>query len=72
MLRDLNGYVAIFVRESITQAALIEKGYKGKIYYHADPAFTLPTDTSAVPKKMESGKWIGLNLSPVVMRSESL
>ncbi|MBP3554309.1 MAG: polysaccharide pyruvyl transferase family protein [Clostridia bacterium] len=72
MLRDLNGYSAIFARESITRDALIEKGYKGKIYYHADPAFTLPTDMSAVSEKMQSGKWIGLNLSPVVMGSESL
>lgn len=71
MMQDLQGYEAIFVRESITERCLKEKGYRGKLIYHPDPAFTLPTDTSAVPDEMRSGKWIGINLSPVIMNSET-
>ncbi|MBP3435474.1 MAG: polysaccharide pyruvyl transferase family protein [Clostridia bacterium] len=72
MMADLNGYQAIFVRESITRDSLIEKGYTGNLLYHADPAFTLPVSTVRVPDSMKSGDWIGVNLSPVVMRSETV
>lgn len=71
MMADLNGYRAIFVRESITKQALIEKGYHGHIYSHADPAFTLSVSEDKIPAEMKSGKWIGVNLSPVVLRSET-
>lgn len=71
MMEDIQGYQAIFVRESITEGCLREKGYRGKLIYHPDPAFTLPTDVSAVPDQMRSGQWIGINLSPVIMNSET-
>ena len=71
MMADLQGYQAIFVRESITEGCLKEKGYRGKLLYHPDPAFTLPADVSAVPPQMKRGKWIGINLSPVIMNSET-
>ncbi len=72
MMADLNGYQAIFVRESITRDSLIDKGYTGNLLYHADPAFTLPVSTAKIPESMKSGEWIGVNLSPVVLRSESV
>ena len=71
MMADLQGYQAIFARESITAGCLKEKGYRGQLFIHPDPAFTLPADVSVVPPQMKSGQWIGINLSPVIMNSET-
>lgn len=72
MMNDLNGYDVIFARETITRDALLEKGYRGKLYLCSDPAFTLDTDLDKIPAEMNDGDWIGLNLSPVILRSESV
>lgn len=62
MKDDLSLFDGIFVRETLSYDALIEKGIKNVELYH-DPAFTMKAKDVKDKKK-----YIGLNLSPLSLR----
>ncbi len=69
MIDDLNGYDVIFARETITYEAL-KKVCNTDVRLCSDPAFRMTPDYSEVPEILNtsSGKWIGVNLSPLVYK----
>ncbi len=69
MLEDLKMYSLIIARESITHKAFIENGLTNVVLL-PDPAFTLDTKLSELPKGFVAGNTIGINVSPLIMRSE--
>ena len=70
MLEDLKKYSLIIARESITHQAFLDNGLTNSILL-PDPAFTLDTKLSALPKGFISGNTIGINVSPLIMKSET-
>ncbi len=69
MLEDLKKYSLIIARESITYNAFIENGLTNVVLL-PDPAFTLDTKLAELPKGFVAGNTIGINVSPLIMRSE--
>ena len=69
MLEDLKMYSLIIARESITYLAFIENGLTNVVLL-PDPAFTLDTKLSKLPNGFVAGNTIGINVSPLIMRSE--
>lgn len=69
MLEDLKLYSLIIARESITYNAFIEKGLTNVVLL-PDPAFTLDTKLAELPNGFVAGNTIGINVSPLIMRSE--
>lgn len=70
MLEDLKQYSLIIARESITHQAFIENGLTNSVLL-PDPAFTLDTKLPELPNGFVSGNTIGINVSPLIMRSET-
>ncbi len=70
MLEDLKKYSLIIARESITHQAFLDNGLTNSILL-PDPAFTLDTKLSELPKGFISGNTIGINVSPLIMKSET-
>lgn len=70
MLEDLRKYSLIIARESITHQAFIDNGLTNSILL-PDPAFTLDTKLSELPKGFVSDNTIGINVSPLIMKSET-
>lgn len=64
---DLSKYSFISTRESITYDAI--KKYNTNTYLYPDPAFALNKIDRELPNKLKNRKFIGLNLSPVVINS---
>jgi polysaccharide pyruvyl transferase WcaK-like protein len=71
MVQDLNGYQVLVTRESITYQALKEK-CSTKVVLYSDPAFVLPVEEMTLPEGFEEGNTIGINISPVIVRSETV
>lgn len=69
MLEDLKKYSLIIARESITYQAFLNKGLTNAILL-PDPAFTLDTKLAKLPEGFVAGNTIGINVSPLIMRSE--
>ncbi len=69
MLEDLKKYSLIIARESITYLAFIENGLTNVVLL-PDPAFTLDTKLAELPNGFVAGNTIGINVSPLIMRSE--
>lgn len=70
MIDDLNKYVLILVRESITYENIINVVIDRKrVKLCADPAFVLDIEKIELPPSFEAGNTIGINLSPIVMES---
>lgn len=70
MIADLNRYTLIFPRETITYNSLIEVGIdKSKLKLMSDSAFALKIEKIELPKNFHVGNTVGLNLSPIVIRS---
>lgn len=67
--RDIAAYDLITARESISYAVL--KRVNANTVLVADPAFTLRADGSALPNGFAAGNTVGINLSPLVLKSES-
>ncbi|MBE5799516.1 MAG: polysaccharide pyruvyl transferase family protein [Clostridiales bacterium] len=65
-LEDLRAYDLIVARESITEAAMKEKGLP--VIRWCDPAFTMASEELALPDGWLEGRTIGLNVSPLVLR----
>jgi polysaccharide pyruvyl transferase WcaK-like protein len=70
MLEDLKKYSLIIARESITHQAFIDNGLTNSVLL-PDPAFTLDKKTAELPKGFVPGNTIGINVSPLIMRSET-
>jgi len=70
MLEDLKKYSLIIARESITYQAFIDNGLTNSVLL-PDPAFTLDTKLTELPNGFVSGNTIGINVSPLIMRSET-
>lgn len=72
ILKDLKNYDVIVARESITYNDLIKAGIdKEKVFLFPDSAFTLSTDVTNLSVDFGKRKYVGINLSPVVMSSET-
>ncbi|MBR1409393.1 MAG: polysaccharide pyruvyl transferase family protein [Clostridia bacterium] len=65
MVSDLRAYDLIVARESITAAALREKGLR--VLRWRDPAFSLQPLTVPLPEGWRGDNTIGLNISPLVL-----
>jgi polysaccharide pyruvyl transferase WcaK-like protein len=70
MLEDLKKYSLIIARESITHKAFVDKGLTNSVLF-PDPAFTLDIKQTEVPKGFSPGNTIGINVSPLIMKSET-
>lgn len=71
MIQDLNGYDLIVARETLTYEALRQK-CSARVLLYSDPAFVLEKEEMALPDHFEPGNTVGINISPVIVRSESV
>jgi polysaccharide pyruvyl transferase WcaK-like protein len=71
MLTILNSYDLITARESITFDALKERGFTGKLRLVKDIAFGLPPEKVALSQEFSKNNFVGINISPLVMRRET-
>lgn len=67
MVKDLEQYDLITVREPLTQAALAAAGVTANVRSVADPAFLLDVQKTKLPEGFLPGNTIGLNLSPLIL-----
>lgn len=75
ILEDLSRYHLIIARESLTYKALcaaFEKKCKPRIVQIPDPAFTLGYVRKKVPDGFWKGNTVGVNVSPLIQKSESV
>ena len=70
MVQDLNGYALITPRESITYQGMLDKNVRTKVLLHPDPAFQLDKVELPLPAGFTPENTIGLNVSPLIMKSE--
>lgn len=68
----LKSFDLIVARESITYEALTRRGDLNRVVLCPDPAFTLPALTCSLPENFRWGNMVGLNLSPLVQKSEGV
>lgn len=68
MVKDLQRYDLITVREPLTQAALAAVGVHSNVRSVADPAFLLDIQETKMPDGFLTGNTIGLNLSPLILQ----
>lgn len=64
---DLAAYDLITARESITFDLLREVCPQSNIFLHADPAFTLGSETLPLPDGFVEGETVGINISPMIL-----
>lgn len=69
LVKDLKGYSLITARETLTYDLLKSYGLDN-VELYPDPAFTMLSDDSKVPPEMLEGKWIGVNISPMIQDNE--
>lgn len=69
VLKDLEHYSLITVRETLTYEILKKKLKKSRIEYVPDTAFLLETIKVPLPQGFIEGKTIGLNVSPVILEN---
>ncbi|MCH4191049.1 MAG: polysaccharide pyruvyl transferase family protein [Butyrivibrio sp.] len=73
LLSDLQGFRRIIARESITFEALLSAGIPhSQLALYPDPAFLLRTEKRPLPEGFIEGDTVGINLSPMVQRSEKI
>lgn len=70
LLDDLRGYDFIYARESLTYNLLKEINPNTKLY--PDPAFLLDAIQRPLPTEFEENQTVGINISPLVIRNESI
>lgn len=69
VLKELHGYKAIFVRESVSNKILENVGITNNVYLYPDPAFTLQSiETEFVKFNSHESDIIGINISPLMKR----
>ncbi len=70
VVKDLNRYDLITVRESLTFHALEKAGVQAKRILCADPAFQLECIEKTWPSDWPKGDFIGINVSPLILSYE--
>lgn len=70
MIADMKRYALITPRESITEQALYEAGVTENVKRFPDPAFALRPESCKLPEGFPTGKTIGINVSPMIVRYE--
>lgn len=70
LVKDLNTFDAIMVRESLSFEALKEKNISTPIYLIPDPAFTMNAEMPDNCPKLEQD-CVGINISPMVVSKET-
>ena len=72
MIVDMKRYALITPRESITEQALHDAGIIENVKLFPDPAFSLQPEEIKLPQDFVSGKTIGINISPMIIRHEKV
>lgn len=67
VIKDMNRYDLITVREPLTREALRCAGVVQNVREVADPAFLLDSQETAIPDGFLEGNTIGINLSPLIL-----
>ena len=67
LIKDMKRYSFISARETITYDALKSAGLTN-VHFYPDPAFTLQTKKCELPEQFQSGRVVGINLSPLVQK----
>lgn len=70
-LEVLNGFDMVYVRESLSKAAMLAAGLKNVVLY-PDPAFILKTEPCTLPDWLIEGNTLGINISNYVLGGFSL
>jgi glycosyltransferase involved in cell wall biosynthesis len=70
MLKVLNTYNLIIVRESVTYNALKERKVRGELKLVRDAAFDLQPVAVSFPAEFRSGNYVAVNVSPLAVRRE--
>lgn len=70
MIADMKRYALITPRESITEQALRNAGITDNVKYFPDPAFALMPEECELPEGFLSGRTVGINVSPMIVRYE--
>lgn len=65
MLEDLRGFDLITARETLTYAALKDRGID-RVRLYPDPAFTMEEEHLPLPSGWREGQMVGINLSPLI------
>jgi len=70
VVADMKRYSLITARESLTYDALFAAGISKNVHLLPDPAFTLETQSTALPAGFVPGRTIGLNVSHLIQKYE--
>lgn len=70
VIADMKRYALITPRESITKQALADAGVIQNVKLFPDPAFSLKAEEIPLPERFLSGRTIGINISPMIIRYE--
>lgn len=71
MIEDMKRYALITPRESITKQALNDAGIVENVKLFPDPAFSLQAEEMPLPEGFLTGRTIGINISPMIVRHEN-
>lgn len=72
VVADMKRYALITPRESITADALKEAGVAENVKLYPDPAFSLQPKEIKLPAGFQVGNTIGINISPMIVRNETV
>jgi polysaccharide pyruvyl transferase WcaK-like protein len=72
VVEDMKRYALITPRESITAEALKAAGVTDNVKLYPDPAFSLQPVERALPATFQEGNTIGINISPMIVRNETV
>lgn len=72
VVEDMKRYALITPRESITTDALKAAGVVENVKLYPDPAFSLQPEKTELPEHFQPGNTIGINISPMIVRNESV
>lgn len=72
VVEDMKRYALITPRESITAEALHQAGITENVKLFPDPAFALEPEKTELPKMFVPGRTIGINVSPMIVRHETV
>lgn len=72
VVADMKRYALITPRESITADALREAGIIENVKLYPDPAFSLIPEPIQLPAGFRAGNTIGINISPMIVRNETV
>lgn len=72
VVADMKRYALITPRESITADALKAAGVVENVKLYPDPAFSLLPEKIKLPAAFKVGNTIGINISPMIVRNETV